>query len=111
RTVASQMTDVDMLRTKITANITSGAKENNSIPDFQANGSRVVFPGWLMADPGARGEDVELPKLSKGDSIDLVDIKSEEKATQPPGRYSEAGLIKELEKRGIGRPSTYASII
>lgn len=111
RTVASQMTDADMLRTKITANITSGAKENDNIPDFQANGSRVVFPGWLMADPDARGEDVELPKLSTGDVIDLIDIKSEEKATQPPGRYSEAGLIKELEKRGIGRPSTYASII
>jgi DNA topoisomerase-1 len=54
---------------------------------------------------------VELPKISKGDSLNLKDIKSEEKATQPPGRYSEAGLIKELEKRGIGRPSTYASII
>ncbi len=111
RTVASQMTDAELLRTKITANITSGAKENDSIPEFQANGSRLVFPGWLSADPEARGEDVELPKISKGDALDLKDIRSEEKATQPPGRYSEAGLIKELEKRGIGRPSTYASII
>jgi DNA topoisomerase I len=106
RTVASQMTDAEMLRTKVTANITS-----KEIPEFQANGSRVIFPGWLMADPEARGEDVELPKLAQGESIDLIDIKSEEKATQPPPRYSEAGLIKELEKRGIGRPSTYASII
>lgn len=105
RTVASQMTDAEMLRTKITANI------NKDIPDFHANGSRVIFPGWLIADPEARGEDVELPKLIKGDVLDLKDIKSEEKATQPPSRYSEAGLIKELEKRGIGRPSTYASII
>jgi DNA topoisomerase-1 len=107
RTVASQMADAELLRTKITANITTPG----IIPDFQANGSRLLFPGWLKADPEARGEDVELPKLVKDDSISLKDINSEEKATQPPGRYSEAGLIKELEKRGIGRPSTYASII
>ncbi len=110
RTVASQMADAEMLRTKIIANI-SGAKDADSIPDFTANGSRVLFPGWLEADPGARGEDVELPKLAKGDELDLKEIKSEEKETQPPARYSEAGLVKELEKRGIGRPSTYASII
>jgi DNA topoisomerase I len=106
RAVASQMADAEMLRTKIIANI-SGDK----IPDFAVNGSRVLFPGWLQADPGARGEDVELPKLSKGDDLDLKEIKSDEKETQPPPRYSEAGLVKELEKRGIGRPSTYASII
>ncbi|MES3031330.1 MAG: type I DNA topoisomerase [Patescibacteria group bacterium] len=106
RTVASQMADAELLRTKIIANI-----KNDTIPEFHANGSRVLSPGWLMADPDARGEDVELPKLGKGDDLDLKEIKSEEKQTQPPGRYSEAGLIKELEKRGIGRPSTYASII
>lgn len=106
RTVASQMADAELLRTKITANIT-----NDKIPEFQANGSRVLFPGWLTADSDARGEDVELPKIGKGDELDLKEIKSEEKATQPPPRYSEAGLVKELEKRGIGRPSTYASII
>lgn len=106
RTVASQMTDAEVLRTKITASIKNGV-----IPDFQANGSRLLFPGWLKADPEGRGEDVELPKLTKGDDLNLKNITSEEKATQPPGRYSEAGLIKELEKRGIGRPSTYASII
>ena len=101
------MTDAELLRTKITANI----KTPGLIPDFHANGSRLVFAGWLKADPEARGEDVELPKLLKDEDIKLKDINSEEKATQPPGRYSEAGLIKELEKRGIGRPSTYASII
>ena len=108
RTVASQMTDAELLRTKIVANI-KGTTE--VIPDFHAHGSRVINHGWLKADPEARGEDVELPKLSQGEALDLKEIKSEEKATQPPGRYSEAGLIKELEKRGIGRPSTYASII
>ncbi|MEX0652059.1 MAG: type I DNA topoisomerase [Candidatus Paceibacterota bacterium] len=106
RTVASQMTDAEILRTKVTANT-----ESNTIPDFSTNGSRVLFLGWLKADPRARGEDVELPKVDKGESIDLKNIHSEGKQTQPPFRYTEAGLIKELEKRGIGRPSTYASIM
>ncbi len=108
RTVASQMTDAELKRTKISASIMNAPAD---FPIFNANGSRLIFPGWLIADPEARGEDVELPKLSKGSELNLKDIRSEEKATQPPGRYSEAGLIKELEKRGIGRPSTYASII
>jgi DNA topoisomerase-1 len=107
RAVSSQMSDADILRTRVISNIDSKDK----IPDFQINGSRVLFPGWLKADPEARGEDVELPELTQGDKISLIDINNEKKATQPPGRYSEAGLIKELEKRGIGRPSTYASII
>ncbi len=106
RTLASQMTDARTLRTKILANISSA-----SIPDFAANGSRVIFDGWLAADPEARGEDVELPKVIADEPLTLVDALSEGKETQPPGRYSEAGLVKELEKRGIGRPSTYASII
>ncbi len=106
RTVASQMKDARIMRTKIIANVAS-----KSIPDFQANGSRTIFHGWLEADPEGRGEDVELPKVAQGDALDLVDISSLEKFTEPPSRYSEAGLIKELEARGIGRPSTYASII
>ncbi len=106
RTVASQMKDARLMRTKITANVAS-----KSIPDFQANGSRTIFQGWFMADSEARGEDVELPKVKEGEKLELVDIASLEKFTEPPSRYSEAGLIKELEARGIGRPSTYASII
>jgi len=106
RTIASQMADAKLLRAKITATI----KENN-IPDFAATGSRVVFDGWLACDTRAQGEDVELPKVSINESLTLKDVVSEEKHTEPPPRYSEAGLVKELEKRGIGRPSTYASII
>ena len=64
-----------------------------------------------MADPEAKSEDTLLPKVKQGDNLSLLDLKQEEKQTEPPNRYSEAGLIKELEKRGIGRPSTYASII
>lgn len=100
------MSDAKMLKTKLIANITT-----NEIPDFSANGSRILFPGWLIVDTAARGEDVELPKITVGQKIDLIELNATEKATQPPNRYTEAGLIKELEERGIGRPSTYASIM
>ncbi len=106
RAVSSQMADALVKRTKIIATIDTKAKD---IPSFATNGSRVIFDGWLRADPRARGEDVEVPLVKAGDPLALVSIDSEGKFTQPPGRYTEAGLIKELEKRGIGRPSTYAS--
>ncbi|MEK7208484.1 MAG: type I DNA topoisomerase [Patescibacteria group bacterium] len=128
RTVASQMPDAEMLRTKVTANIgvvgfleaaiasptTKSLHANlkkGALPDFAANGARLTFDGWLKADPGARGEDVELPKVAKGVPLRLLEMNAQEKQTEPPPRLSEAGLIKELEKRGIGRPSTYASIM
>ena len=107
RAVSSQMTDAKLLKTKIVANV-EGAKD---IPDFTANGSRVLFPGWLLVDSDARGEDVELPKVVAGETLKLIDLASTEKATEPPNRYSEAALVKALEERGIGRPSTYASIM
>ncbi len=106
RTVSSQMADAKLLKTRIVANVTS-----DSIPDFTVTGSQVLFPGWLIADPDARGEDVELPKVTEGESLTLIDLIDTEKQTEPPNRYSEAGLVKELESRGIGRPSTYAAII
>jgi len=106
RTVASQMSDARLLKTKVIANI-----EKGEIPDFSINGSRVIYDGWLKADPDARGEDTDVPEVKKGDKLDLIEISSEEKQTAPPSRYTEAGLVKELEKRGIGRPSTYASTI
>ena len=106
RALASQMTDARVMRTKLTAQV-AGA----DMPDFTTNGSRVIFDGWLAADPDARGEENELPKVVANDPLDLVEAHSEGKETQPPARYSEAGLVKELEKRGIGRPSTYASIL
>ncbi|HVT74934.1 MAG TPA: type I DNA topoisomerase [Candidatus Paceibacterota bacterium] len=110
RTVASQMKDARVMRTKIVANVAM-KDAKNAIPDFSANGSRTIYKGWLEADPEAQGDDVELPKVSAEESLELVDISSLQKFTEPPSRYSEAGLVKELEKRGIGRPSTYASII
>lgn len=108
RTLASQMADAKILRTKISANI-AGQKE--TIPNFSVNGSVIAFPGWLSADPAAKGEDVELPKLKEGDQLVLQDIANEAKKTEPPARYTEAGLVKELERREIGRPSTYATIL
>jgi DNA topoisomerase I len=108
RTVASQMADARTLRTKVSANV---IESSETIPDFSVNGSRVIFDGWLKADPRARGEDTEVPKLTVGESLNITTVEIEAKQTQPPNRYTEAGLIKELEKRGIGRPSTYASIM
>jgi len=114
RTVASQITDAEILRTKITAIANDPSTKlgaSKKIPEFEATGSRITFDGWLIADPASRGEEVELPKLTTGDSLDLKNIEAIGKETEPPHRYTEAGLIKELEKRGIGRPSTYATII
>ncbi|MES2202848.1 MAG: type I DNA topoisomerase [Patescibacteria group bacterium] len=106
RAVASQMADAKVLKTKIVAK-TKDAK----VPEFVATGSRVLFPGWLACDTAARGEDVELPKVAVGEALKVNSVDIEEKQTTPPPRYTEAGLVKELEKRGIGRPSTYASIM
>ena len=105
RALASQMAAAKIMRTSITA------KADTKIPLFVANGSRTLFSGWLALNTAARGEDIELPKLSVGDALTLLSLSAEEKQTEPPNRYTEAGLIKELEKRGIGRPSTYASIM
>ncbi len=61
--------------------------------------------------PEARGEDQLLPEIKKGEILNLLKLNVEEKFTTPPNRYSEAGLVKEMEVRGIGRPSTYAATI
>lgn len=106
RTLASQMADARIARTKIIA-----TGDDKKLPDFSVTGSRVIFDGWLKADPDAVSEDVILPKTEKDESLTLEKINWMEKFTEPPNRYSEAGLIKELDKKEIGRPSTYASII
>lgn len=106
RTIASQMIDAKLARTTILANV-----RDFTVPNFSITGSRVIMPGWLSADPDSRGEDVELPKVNEGESLILLSLDDTAKFTEPPPRYSEAGLVKELEKRDLGRPSTYASII
>ncbi|OGI63574.1 DNA topoisomerase I [Candidatus Nomurabacteria bacterium RIFCSPHIGHO2_01_FULL_40_12] len=107
RAVSSQMSDAQLLKTKVTAVI----EGHEDLPSFGANGSRLLFPGWLKVDTNARGDDVELPICIAGEELKLLNLVNEEKFTEPAGRYTEAGLIKELEQRGIGRPSTYASIM
>jgi DNA topoisomerase-1 len=77
---------------------------------MKQSGIVVLFPGWGKVWPlGVK--DLEIPAASEGEKLDLIDIKREQKFTQPPARYTDAGLVKVLEEKGIGRPSTYASII
>ncbi|WP_414755953.1 type I DNA topoisomerase [Anabaena sp. CCY 9910] len=111
RTVACQM--ADSRQTQITVQL--------QVEDagFRASGKRIDFPGYLRAyvegsdDPEAALEDQEviLPSLKVGDHPDCKNIEAVGHETQPPARYTEATLVKTLESEGIGRPSTYASII
>lgn len=79
---------------------------------WRAKGERLLFPGFLAVLPrGADEADAELPPLTAGQSLSLSRLDKEQKFTQPPARYSEASLVRELEELGIGRPSTYAAII
>lgn len=111
RTVACQM--VDAQKKSVTAKIESGDAL------FHASGSTILFPGFLRAyvegsdDPGAALADKEtlLPAMKEGDVLKLITVESLEHETQPPARFNEASIVRELERAGIGRPSTYASII
>jgi DNA topoisomerase-1 len=83
---------------------------------FRANGSVIAFPGFLRAyevslPKGKEEKESSLPDMNEGDIVRLVDIRAEQHFTEPPPRFSEASLVKALEDYGIGRPSTYASII
>ncbi|MEX2516376.1 MAG: DNA topoisomerase I [Gammaproteobacteria bacterium] len=84
---------------------------------FRANGSTIVDPGFIAVyqedqdDAKAESDDRTLPPLVQGDKPGLQEIRAEQHFTEPPPRYSEASLVKALEEHGIGRPSTYASII
>lgn len=123
RLLQCQMTDAVFDKTRITVNAKTNQRTNkptkqqtNKTTDEQtsayelvAEGKVMIFDGYLKL--GKSTEDVELPSLTSGQKLDLEKVLSEQKFTNPPARYTEAGLIKELEKRGIGRPSTYASII
>ncbi|MDE0243107.1 MAG: type I DNA topoisomerase [Candidatus Kaiserbacteria bacterium] len=104
RTVASQMIPAEFIR-----KVVSFAAHN--IPHFLVRGVSVKELGWCRADEGSCAEEVILPDFAEGEPMTCTQIQEVEKQTTPPPRYSEAGLVKELEGRGIGRPSTYASII
>ena len=114
RTVASQMSSAifDTVRLDLAA----GATSPESL-SFRATGSVLVKPGFMIVyqegrdDSVAGDQDRVLPPLSPGDRLDLKQLQSEQHFTEPPPRYSEATLVRALEEYGIGRPSTYASII
>ncbi len=103
RTISSQMQSAELDETA--ADITN---QDQSII-FRANGSQVIFPGFYIYRD--REDDRLLPKLIENEKVDLIDVKSEQHFTQPPPRYTDASLIKKMEELGIGRPSTYASIL
>jgi DNA topoisomerase-1 len=102
--IACQMPDAEYLSTS--------AKINISDYTFSAKGREVVFDGYTKIYQSLKSDNDDiLPPLEEGETLSLSDIKLDQKFTKPPSRYSEAALVKELEKKGIGRPSTYANII
>jgi len=106
RSVASQMPAAKLASTAIDVKASDSDKEYI----LRANGQMLIFPGYLKVYP-EKTKEQELPTLEEKQTILLTDIKTEQHFTKPPARYSDAGLVKELEKHGIGRPSTYAPTI
>ncbi len=110
RTIACQMQHATI--DTVAADLAAGG-----VGVFRANGSTIVDPGFLAVyeegvdDAAQQDEERTLPPLTVGDTVELRALRAEQHFTEPPPRYSEASLIKALEEHGIGRPSTYASII
>ncbi|NBV65913.1 MAG: type I DNA topoisomerase, partial [Actinobacteria bacterium] len=115
RTVASQMADAKKMQMRVDFDAeTSDSRETI----FRANGSVITFPGFLAAyddladeKEGEESEDKRLPAMSVGQSVKVEEYSCEGHETKPPARYTEPTLVKKLEELGIGRPSTFASII
>lgn len=111
RTVATQMVDAKLTHIKALIEVEEAV--------FHASGKRIDFPGFFRAyvegsdDPNAAIEDkeVNLPPMKTGDLVKCMNLDAKDHETQPPARYTEASLVKKLEIEGIGRPSTYATII
>ncbi len=101
RFMASRMSAAVYMDTTVTA-LCGGT-------EWQTKGQRQVFDGWQRVIPGEK--DTLLPELKEGEPLLLQGLEKEQKFTQPPARYTEAGLVRSLEELGIGRPSTYAAII
>lgn len=105
RFLASQMSAAEF--DSMTVNIDNGPYT------FRASGSRIVFDGFRRVYGAARGEEDDkiLPELEQGEILNPVAFSKEQNFTQPPARYTEASLVRELEEKNIGRPSTYAPIV
>jgi DNA topoisomerase-1 len=106
RFVACQMPPAEFDQTTLT--ITADTKQGEAV--FRATGRKLVFDGFMKV-AGISSEDQLLPDVSEGSPVNPVEILPTQHFTQPPPRFTEASLVKELERLGIGRPSTYASII
>ena len=121
RTMATQMANarLEFTTATLSATLEATAGTDPVHAEFRASGKKILFPGFFRAyvegsdDPAADLEDQEktLPKLQKGDALKAEAIEALSHETKPPARYTEASLVKQLEKEGVGRPSTYASII
>ncbi|MHA5282053.1 type I DNA topoisomerase [Corynebacterium sp. CQ3829_602738] len=107
RTVASQMQDARGTSMKVTV---QGDADGEAC-EFAATGRTVTFPGWLRAYSDRQANETRLPQLAKGDELATQKVTADGHSTNPPARYTEASLVKKMEELGIGRPSTYASII
>lgn len=112
RAVASQMSNARLATVSVSFPV-NGLKEGKA--SFRANGSTLVFPGFLAlyeeATDAKEEATVKLPKLKEGDEVSLKAIIPTQHFTEPPPRYGEASLVKAMEELDIGRPSTYATII
>ena len=113
RTVASQMADAKVATTTLRLAATTSDGVDTT---FTASGTVITFPGFLAAYEESRddeGADQQrrLPRLQTGDEVQIRALNAEDHATKPPARYTEATLLKALEDRGIGRPSTWSAII
>ena len=104
RTLASQMSAAKLEKTTISIDI-----QGNNKLHFEAKGEVITFDGFLRVYGG--GKDELLPKLHTGDTLETHDITARQTFARPPSRYTEGSLVKKLEDLGIGRPSTYATII
>jgi len=112
RTLASQMSPAKLEKTIITIEIKM-PNSNSQIPiaKFEAKGEVILFDGFLKMYGGSKKDADILPTVSSGDTLDLASANARQVFARPPARYSEGSLVKKLEDLGIGRPSTYATII
>ena len=108
RTLASQMNDAQLEQTRV--HIAADAGDAGAAV-FQANGQVVVFEGFLRIYAGEGSRDSVLPEMAEGDLLQVHAVDRGQRETRPPDRWTEASLIRELERLGIGRPSTYATIL
>ncbi len=113
RTVATQMANAKVAKTTIKIAAEASAWQSSDKTEakaiFIAKGEVVIFDGFLKVY--GKSKDLELPKVSKGDKLECKDIIARQVFAKPPARYTEGSLVKKLEELGIGRPSTYASIM